>query len=75
MQSVLTPLDFLARSAYVYPDRIAAVDGDRRFTYDEFNRRVHRLASALRRHGVAAGRSRGGAGARTPSPRSKCISA
>jgi fatty-acyl-CoA synthase len=48
-------LDFLARSAYVYPNRIAAVDDDRRFTYEEFNRRVHRLASALRRHGVAPG--------------------
>ncbi len=55
MKSVLTPLDFLARSAAVYPDRIAAVDGDRRFTYAEFNQRVHQLASALRRHGVAPG--------------------
>ena len=55
MISPLTPLDFLARSAYVYPGQIAAVDGDRRFTYDELNRRVHCLASALRRHGVAPG--------------------
>jgi fatty-acyl-CoA synthase len=55
VQSPLTPLDFLARSAHVYPDRIAAVDGDRRFTYAEFNQRVHRLASALCRHGVAPG--------------------
>jgi fatty-acyl-CoA synthase len=55
VQSPLTPLDFLARSAYVYPDRIAAVDGDRRFTYAQFNERVHRLASALRSHGVSTG--------------------
>jgi fatty-acyl-CoA synthase len=55
MISPLTPLDFLARSAFVYPDRIAVVDGDRRFTYAEFNHRVHRLASALRRHGVLPG--------------------
>ena len=55
MKSALTPLDFLARSAYVYPDRIAVVDGERRLTYDEFNQRVHRLASALRRNGVVPG--------------------
>jgi fatty-acyl-CoA synthase len=55
MKSPLTPLDFLARSAHVYPERIAAVDGDRRFTYEEFNQRAHRLAAALRRHGVAPG--------------------
>jgi acyl-CoA synthetase (AMP-forming)/AMP-acid ligase II len=55
MKSPLTPLDFLARSAYVYPDRTAAVDGERRFTYEEFRERVHRLASALRRHGVMPG--------------------
>ena len=55
MKSPLTPLDFLARSAYVYPDRTAAADGERRFTYLEFQQRVHRLASALRRHGVMPG--------------------
>ena len=55
MKSILTPLDFLPRSAWVYPDRIAAVDGERRLTYSEFNQRVHRLASALRRHGVMPG--------------------
>ena len=55
MKSPLTPLDFLARSAYVYPGRIAAVDGEQRLTYGEFNQRVHRLASALRRHGVMPG--------------------
>lgn len=55
MHSPLTPLDFLARSAYVYPDRVAAVDGERRFTYAEFNERIHRLASGLRRHGVEPG--------------------
>ncbi len=55
MKSPLTPLEFLARSAAVYGDRIAVVDGDRRFTYAEFNQRVHRLASALQRRGVAPG--------------------
>ena len=55
MKSILTPLDFLARSALVYPDRVAVVDGERRLTYDEFNQRVHQLASALRRQGVQPG--------------------
>ncbi|MGH9602021.1 MAG: AMP-binding protein, partial [Terriglobales bacterium] len=55
MKSPLTPLDFLARSAAVYRDTVAVVDGDRRFTYAQFHQRVHRLASALRRHGVAPG--------------------
>ena len=55
MKSPLTPLDFLARSALVYADRVAAVDGERRFTYAEFQQRIHRLASALGRHGVAPG--------------------
>jgi len=55
MKSPLTPLQFLARSADVYRDRIAVVDGERRFTYGEMNERVQRLASALRRRGIAAG--------------------
>lgn len=55
MKSVLTPLDFLARSASVYRDKIAVVDGDRRFTFAEFNRRIHRLASALPGLGVRPG--------------------
>ncbi len=55
MKAALTPLDFLARSAAVYCDSVAVVDGDRRFTYAQLNQRAHRLASALRRHGVAPG--------------------
>src|SRR5882672_8255420 len=55
MKSALTPLDFLARSAFVYRDKVAVVDGDRRFTYCEFNKRIHRLASALRRVGIERG--------------------
>ena len=55
MNSALTPLDFLARSAFVYRSRIAVVDGSRRYTYAEFNERVHRAASALRALGVPPG--------------------
>ena len=55
MISPLTPLDFLARSAVVYPEAIAVVDGDRRFTYAEFQGRVDLLASALENLGVGPG--------------------
>jgi fatty-acyl-CoA synthase len=39
----------------VYRNRIAVVDGARRFTYAELNERVHRQASALRALGVRPG--------------------
>src|SRR5947209_8174516 len=55
MISPLTPLDFLARSASAYRDCVAVVDGDRRFTYGEFQARVHSLAGALQRLGVGPG--------------------
>jgi fatty-acyl-CoA synthase len=51
----LTPLDFLERSAAVYPDKLAVVDGARHFTYAQFRDRCHRLASALVAAGVKPG--------------------
>ncbi len=55
MKAPLTPLQFLARSVFVYGDKIAMVDGERRFTYREFDERIRRLASALRRRGIGPG--------------------
>jgi len=55
MNSVLTPLEFLARSATVYRSCTAAVDGDTRLTYSEFHQRVRAFASALQHTGVSAG--------------------
>jgi len=55
MKSVLTPLEFLARSAAVYPSCTAVVDGDRRLTYAELQQRVHAFGAALQRAGVAPG--------------------
>jgi fatty-acyl-CoA synthase len=55
MISPLSPLEFLARSASVYADRIAMVDGARRFTYAEFSARIHRLAAALQQLGIQPG--------------------
>ena len=48
----LDPVSFLHRSATVHPERIAVVDGDRRWTYLELRERVNRVASALRGSGL-----------------------
>jgi fatty-acyl-CoA synthase len=48
----LTPVSFLRRSAYVYPEKTAVVHGDRRYTYSQLEARADRLASALRRAGL-----------------------
>ena len=53
--STLTPTAFLGRSAVVHGDRLAVVDGPRRFTYAEFANRSWRLAGALADRGVAPG--------------------
>ena len=60
--AALTPLNFLARSAAVYPDKLAVIEpapaeagGDRRFTYREFGERCRRFADALRRRGIGGG--------------------
>lgn len=55
MKTPLTPLAFLARSAFVYPDRTAVIDGEHRFTYLQLQDRVHRLAAALRNLGIQPG--------------------
>jgi len=52
---LLTPANFIKRSAEVYPDKLAVVNGDRRFTYREFNERVNQLASALKNIGIKHG--------------------
>ena len=48
----LDPVSFLHRSATVHPERIAVVDGERRWTYAELRERVNRAASALRSRGI-----------------------
>jgi len=48
----LTPVSFLQRNAYVFPDKTAVVHGARRYTYRQFEERVNRLASSLRKAGL-----------------------
>ncbi|MEC3947809.1 AMP-binding protein [Sphingobium sp. HWE2-09] len=51
----LSPIGFLARTAQVYPDRVAVRYGDLSVSYHELQKRCIRLASAL----VSAGINRG----------------
>jgi len=51
----LTPLSLLARTASVWPERIAIVHGDRRTTWRDVDLRSRRLASGLAKHGIKRG--------------------
>ena len=60
--AALTPLNFLARAAAVYPEKVAIIEpaptkagGERRFSYAELYARCRRLADALRRRGIRPG--------------------
>jgi len=51
----LSPLTFIARSAYIYPDRVSVIHGQRRYTWLETFNRARRLASALEARGIKEG--------------------
>jgi fatty-acyl-CoA synthase len=51
----LSPLALLERTLRVFPDKLAVVHGERRWTWSEFAALVGRQAGALRRAGVAPG--------------------
>ncbi len=53
--TALTPLGFLERAGRVYPQRLAVVHGQRRFSWAETYARSRRLASALARRGIGRG--------------------
>jgi fatty-acyl-CoA synthase len=53
--TALTPLSFLERSAKVYPERIATVNGAVRRTWAETYQRCCQLASALSQRGIGKG--------------------
>jgi fatty-acyl-CoA synthase len=55
MQVPLLVDDFLRRSARIYADKTAIVDGDRRYRYRELQERVHRLSNALLSLGIRQG--------------------
>ena len=54
-RSELNPVDFLRRAAYIYPEKVAVVDGGRRYSYRDLAERSWRLANALRSAGLGRG--------------------
>jgi fatty-acyl-CoA synthase len=51
----LTPLSLISRTAYTYPNRLAVVHGERRYTWSETYARSRRLGSALAKAGIGKG--------------------
>jgi fatty-acyl-CoA synthase len=51
----LTPLVFLERARRMFGNRLAVIDGQRRFTYGEMYARVMQQAEALRASGLEPG--------------------
>ena len=70
----LTPLSFIERAAYVYPNQISVIHGAQRYTWKETYVRCRRLASALAKRGIGVGDT---VAVMLPTfpPWSKCISA
>src|SRR5438045_5757082 len=55
METPLTPLEVARRARKLYPEQIAVIDGELRWTYAQFFDRCDRWSAVLRRLGVSAG--------------------
>src|SRR4029453_9950232 len=53
--AALTPLSFIARTAHIWPHRVAVIHGERRYTWAATYARSRRLASALAKRGFGKG--------------------
>jgi 3-(methylthio)propionyl---CoA ligase len=53
--SPMTPIQFLRRAADVFPDRVAVIHGELRYTWRDYDKRCRLLASALRCSGAGKG--------------------
>lgn len=53
--TALTPLRHLATAVGNFPERVAVISGEERFTYRQLDERSRRLASALQKRGVGKG--------------------
>ncbi len=51
----LSPLSFIERSAFIYPNRVAVIQGPRQYTWKETYERARRLGSALANRGIGKG--------------------
>lgn len=52
MFAPLTPLDWKRRAIKYYPEKLAVIDEDKKFTYKEFGKRTDQLSIALHNAGV-----------------------
>ena len=48
----LSPITFLERAAAVYPERVAQIHGEKRYSWAQTYERCRRLASALQQRGI-----------------------
>ena len=55
METPLTPLEFARRARKLYPERVAVIDGDSRWTYAQFLNRCDRWSAVLQTLGIAPG--------------------
>ena len=55
METPLTPLEFARRARKLYPERVAVIDGDSRWTYAQFLDRCDRWSAVLQKLGMAPG--------------------
>ncbi|MCZ2257712.1 long-chain-fatty-acid--CoA ligase [Sporosarcina sp. G11-34] len=55
MFAPLTPLDWKRRAIKYYPQKVAVIDGDKKFTYEEFGKRVDQLSVSLQKAGIKEG--------------------
>ena len=55
METPLTPLEFARRARKLYPERVAVIDGDSRWTYAQFFDRCDRWSAALQKLGISPG--------------------
>src|SRR5215469_10132029 len=55
METPLTPLEFARRARKLYPERVAVVDGDSRWTYAQFLDRCDRWSAGLQKFGIKSG--------------------
>jgi fatty-acyl-CoA synthase len=55
MKVALTPMEFAQRASRLYAKREAVIDGDMRYTYEEFLSRCDRWSASLQKMGIRSG--------------------
>ena len=55
MKVPMTPSRILKRAVKLYPEKIAVVDGEVRWTYREVEKRVNKVFDAIQQAGISEG--------------------